>query len=115
MNFQQLLSDAQSKADANGDGKLNFDDLKSLADQHSLDETMINDLKAKGDLNGDGKVDIEDLKSVGDRFNLDDAKRQANEAFDSTKATVGNFTDDVYGRVSDAANAVKDTLFNDKK
>ncbi len=93
MNFQQLLADAKAKADANGDGKLNADDLNALATQHGLDEDMLDSLKAKGDSNGDGKVDLQDIQDAASKFNIHD----------------------VAGGVAGAVNDFKDRMFGGDK
>lgn len=57
-----LLDDIQAKADANGDGKINADDLNSLKDQLPTD--LFDQVKGKLDASGDGKVGLDDLKSI---------------------------------------------------
>ena len=45
MDFQKLLTDAQAKADANGDSKLTADDIQALASQYGLDQSLVDGLK----------------------------------------------------------------------
>lgn len=77
MDFQKLLTDAQAKADANGDSKLTADDIQALASQYGLDQSLVDGLKEKGDVNGDGTVNIEDLKEAASQFNLGGVAEQA--------------------------------------
>ncbi|MDZ7786062.1 MAG: hypothetical protein U5L95_02990 [Candidatus Saccharibacteria bacterium] len=67
-----LFSDIKAKADANGDGKVNKDDLEALRDDMNGDK--IDQLKSVADQNGDGKLTLDDVKNfdLGDTF--DEAK-----------------------------------------
>ena len=57
-----LLDDLKSKADLNGDGKLNVADLESLKD--GANNGQLDKLKDIADRNGDGKVDLDDAKNL---------------------------------------------------
>lgn len=103
MSLPQFLSDAQHKADANGDGKLSFEDIQALASQHGLDRTILDDLKAKNDVNNDGKIDLEDLKSTAAKFNFEDMQRHAGNAFEDASKNAGEMFDNA-----------KDKLFGNK-
>lgn len=62
-----LLDDIKAKADANGDGSLNLDDLNSLKDQFSPEQ--FDQLKEKL-LGNDGKLSMDDVQNnLGDVFN----------------------------------------------
>ena len=56
-----LLDDIKTKADANGDGKLNSEDLESLRSGNN--GQLIDKLKAAADQNDDGKLSFEDVKN----------------------------------------------------
>jgi Ca2+-binding EF-hand superfamily protein len=58
-----VVDDIKAKMDANGDGKLNKDDLEDM-NQKGLDQDIVTQLKVRADQNGDGKVDLADLKAV---------------------------------------------------
>ncbi|MGB4966745.1 MAG: hypothetical protein WBO35_00935 [Candidatus Saccharimonadales bacterium] len=58
-----VVDDIKAKMDANGDGKLNNDDLEDMK-QKGLDQDIVTQLKVRADQNGDGKVDLADLKAV---------------------------------------------------
>ena len=74
-----IFDDLRSKADANGDGKINKDDLEALRGHISDDQ--IDDLKKKADANGDGKVDASDLN---------DLKGQVSDMLNNMKGKFGN-------------------------
>jgi uncharacterized protein (DUF2141 family) len=59
-----VFDELKAKADANGDGKLTTEDLKSL--EGKLPTEQLNGLKAKADANGDGKIDLSDLGGLKD-------------------------------------------------
>lgn len=63
-----LLDELKAKADANGDGKIDAADLKSL--EGKVPTEKLDELKKKADANGDGKLDLSDvngaLGSLGD-------------------------------------------------
>ena len=62
-----LFDDIKAKADANGDGALNMDDLNSLKDQFSPEQ--FDQLKEKL-LGNDGKLSMDDVQNnLGDVFN----------------------------------------------
>ena len=63
MDIQKIITDAQTKADANGDGKLSTEDIDTLAEKHGIDSRVVDTLKAKADANGDGRLGVEDLQS----------------------------------------------------
>ncbi len=63
MDAQDILAEAQARADSNGDGKLNVRDLDALRQRYKLDETFVDELKTRSDANGDGKVEVNDLKA----------------------------------------------------
>lgn len=70
-----LLDDMKAKADANGDGKLNTDDLEAL--RNSDNGEIIDKLKAAADQNDDGKLSFDDAKS----FDLGDAVADLKDKF----------------------------------
>lgn len=72
-----LLDDIKAKADANGDGAINMDDLNAMKDQFSPEQ--FDQLKEKL-LGNDGKLSLDDLKN----FNLGDT-------FNSVKDSLGGF------------------------
>lgn len=57
-----IFDELKAKADANGDGKLSIDDLKSLQDKLPADK--LDELKGKADANSDGKLDMSDLSGL---------------------------------------------------
>lgn len=63
-----LLDDIKAKADANGDGTLNMDDLNNMKDQ--LSPEQFDQLKEKL-LGNDGQLSLDDLQNfnLGDTFN----------------------------------------------
>lgn len=67
-----LIEELKAKADANGDGKLDADDLNHFQEQHPEQREKVEQLKAKADTNGDGKVDFADVQgmfgALGDMF-----------------------------------------------
>ena len=67
-----LLDDIKSKADANGDGKIDQHDLESL--RSSDNNQIIDQLKEKADQNNDGRLDLEDLKNLDFGNLANDAK-----------------------------------------
>lgn len=64
-----LFDDIKAKADTNGDGKINKDDLEALRSGDNND--LINKLKDLADQNDDGKLNLNDLKQfdLGDTVN----------------------------------------------
>lgn len=106
MNVQQLLAEAQARADANGDGKLSLDDLKALADEHKLDNNFVDDLRSKVDMDADGKLELDDAKKA-----LEDAGSRAGELFDDAKKHVGDFAEDTHKNATTMVDDVKDKLF----
>jgi Ca2+-binding EF-hand superfamily protein len=57
-----IFDDLKAKADANGDGKIDFSDVQGLKDQLPADQ--FEKLQGMADSNGDGKINLDDLKSV---------------------------------------------------
>ena len=87
INLQNLLAEAQARADANGDGKLSIDDVRSLADEHGVDSNMVEDIKSKIDHNSDGKLSIDDLKSAAEHAGttMQDASSHIQDTMRDTK------------------------------
>lgn len=67
-----LLDGLKTKADQNGDGKLDIADLTELKD--NIPTEQFEQLKAKADQNGDGKLDFEDVKNLDFGGIVDSAK-----------------------------------------
>jgi hypothetical protein len=61
MNIQEVLAEAQARADANDDGKLDMHDIEELANDHGIDKNVVDSLKERADANGDGKIDPSDI------------------------------------------------------
>ncbi len=77
-----LLEDLQSKADANGDGKITKEDLESLASNHDDIKDQIEQLKSLADQNEDGKLSVDDAKNIDFGNLLSDAKDALGGLFD---------------------------------
>lgn len=71
-----LLDDIKAKADANGDGKINMDDLEAL---RSGDNAGIIDHLQKNIAGKDGKLGLDDIKNIN---------------FDTLKSTAGDIIND---------------------
>ena len=70
-----LFNKLKAQADANGDGKINKDDLEALRSEDNTE--MLEELKDIADQNDDGKIDLNDLKN----FNLGDTINDAKNLF----------------------------------
>lgn len=81
-----LLDDIKAKADANGDGKINLDDLEAL--RTGDNGNIIDQLKEKA-LGSDGKLDMNDLTN----FNFDGIKAGATDLVDKAKDSLGDIFD----------------------
>ncbi len=57
-----FIDDLKAKADQNGDGKINKEDLDGLQDK--LPKDQVEKLKNMADQNGDGKIDVNDIKNI---------------------------------------------------
>lgn len=77
-----ILDDIKAKADANGDGKINADDLESLRNDEN--SSVIDKLKETA-LGSDGKFSMEDVQR-----NFEDLKKNAGDAVDKAKDSLGN-------------------------
>lgn len=77
-----LLDDIKAKADTNGDGKIDQNDLETL--RNDQNGGVIDKLKAMADRNADSKLDIDDLKS----FDFGDFANDAKSAFEDIKKKV---------------------------
>jgi Ca2+-binding EF-hand superfamily protein len=69
----------KTKADANGDGRLNFEDLTSLKGKMSGEQ--FEQLKKLADRNTDGSINFEDVKGLDFGSALDDAKNKLGDLF----------------------------------
>ena len=67
-----LIDDLKAKADRNGDGKLNAEDLESLKD--GLNNEQLDRLKQLADRNQDGKLSWDDVKNIDFGELVSDAK-----------------------------------------
>ena len=71
-----FIDDIEAKADANGDGKLTYEDLEHLKASHPEVSEHLTKLQAQADANDDGKVDLSDarrllgeaMKNIGNVF-----------------------------------------------
>lgn len=72
-----VFDDIKAKADANGDGKLDQNDLSDL--EGKIPQNKLAELKNLADQNGDGKVDFGDMQHI----NLDDTLTKAKDGFGS--------------------------------
>ena len=64
------IDDIKAKADANGDGKLTFEDLEHLKESHPEANDQLSSLQTRTDANDDGKVDLSDARGMlGDVMN----------------------------------------------
>lgn len=70
-----LIDDIKAKADANGDGKINKDDLEAL--RTGENSQKIDELKSLADQNDDGQLNFEDVKN----FDLGDSVNDAKNMF----------------------------------
>jgi hypothetical protein len=82
-----ILDDIKAKADANGDGKVNLDDLESLRNDQNSE--AIDSLKERA-TGSDGKLDLGDLGNL----NLENLKGAAGDAFEAAKGSFG----DLFGK-----------------
>lgn len=110
MHIQQLLAEAQAKADSNNDGKLSLDDLKTLADEHGLDGSFLDSLKAKADTNNDGRLSVDDISTA-----VAGASKRASNTAEDAKEHVGNFAEDAEHHIGNMVDTVKEKLFGDKQ
>lgn len=63
MDIQKIISDVQAKAGANGDGKVNIDDVRGIAHQHGANDDQIKQAESVLDVDHDGNVDLDDAKA----------------------------------------------------
>lgn len=61
-----FIDDIKAKADANGDGKLTFEDLEHLKESHPEANEQLSKLQTRADANDDGKIDFSDARGMFD-------------------------------------------------
>ena len=69
-----LYDEVRKLADANGDGKINKDDVEKLREQYPDQGNVLDKVKAAADTNDDGKIGIDDLQQLNLGELLGDAK-----------------------------------------
>lgn len=74
-----LFDTLKAKADANGDGKIDKNDLEGMKD--GTNNEHIDKLKAMADRNGDGKLSVEDAKNIDLGSLASDAKSKLGGMF----------------------------------
>ena len=83
-----LLDDIKAKADANGDGKINLEDLEAL---RSGDNSEIIDKLKEKVVGKDGKLDFEDIKNI----NFDTLTSTASDVINDAK---DSFLGNIFGK-----------------
>lgn len=75
-----FIDDIKAKADANGDGKLTYEDLEHLKVSHPEASEHLTRLQAQADANDDGKVDLSDARGL-----LGEAMKNISDIFGGKK------------------------------
>lgn len=86
-----LLTELKKRADANGDGKINTNDLSDLQAQFNDQGGSLESLKGAADANGDGKIDLQDVQGVLDKLSLPGASDTGAKAHGNILDKLGGF------------------------